>query len=138
MGDAESVGKPLVMHDLPLAEELDGLAHVGIVAEAEDVVVGDAGLLLGGQILVEIRQHVSLDPHVLHVEGHARGGDGVDARGVIHEVGGEGGVLDLLLREVAGELVENGGHHFQVGQLLGTLRSIGNVPFCGTSTFGCL
>ena len=46
LGDAQSIPEPLVMHDLPLAEELDGLSYVGIVAEAEDVVVGDAGLLL--------------------------------------------------------------------------------------------
>ena len=46
LGDAEGVTKPLVMHDLPLPQKLDGLADVGIVAEAEDVVVGHAGLLL--------------------------------------------------------------------------------------------
>ena len=34
------------MHDLPLAEELDGIPYVGVVAEAEDIVVGDAGFLL--------------------------------------------------------------------------------------------
>ena len=104
------------MHDLPLAEELDGLPDVGVVAEAEDVVVGHAGLLLGGQILVEVGDHIPLDPHVLHVKGHARGGHGVETQRVIHEVGGEGGVLDLLLREVAGELVQDGGDHLQMGE----------------------
>ena len=34
------------MHDLSLSEKLDGVPHVGIVAKAEDVVVGDAGFLL--------------------------------------------------------------------------------------------
>lgn len=68
---------------------------------------------------MEIRQDVPLDPHVLHVEGNSRGGDGVDPRGVIRKVGGEGGFLDLLLGEIAGELVENGGDHFQMGKLLG-------------------
>ena len=46
LGDAEGVAKPLIMHDLPLPQELDGIPHVGVVAEAEDVVVGDAGFLL--------------------------------------------------------------------------------------------
>ena len=46
MGDAEGVAEPLVMHDLPLAEELDGLADVGVIAEAEDIVVGHPRLLL--------------------------------------------------------------------------------------------
>ena len=124
--DAEGIPKPLIMHDLTLPEELDGLADIGIVAEAEDVVVGDAGLLLGRQILMEISEDVPLDAHVFHVKGHPRGGDGVDPRGMIHKVGGEGGVLDLLLGQVAGELVEDGGDHFEVGQLLCT--DVGQDP----------
>ena len=46
LGDAEGIGKPLVMHDLTLPQELDGVTDVGIVAEAENVIVGHAGLLL--------------------------------------------------------------------------------------------
>ena len=46
LGDAEGIAEPLVMDDLPLSEELDGLADVGVVAEAEDVVVGDSCFLL--------------------------------------------------------------------------------------------
>ena len=34
------------MHDLALTEELYYVVHVGVVAEAEDIVVGYAGLLL--------------------------------------------------------------------------------------------
>ena len=46
LGDAEGIGEPLVMHDLPLPQKLDGVSYVGIVAQAKDVVVGDASLLL--------------------------------------------------------------------------------------------
>ena len=138
LSDADAVAEALIVHDLALAEIFYGISYVGIVAEAEDVVVGDSCLLLGGQILMEVGDDVPLDSHVLHVEGYPRGGDGIDPRGVIHEVGGEGGILDLLLRKVAGELVEDGGDHLQMGQLFGALRSIGNVPLCGISTFGCL
>ncbi len=35
------------MYDLPLTEELDGIPHVGVVAQTENVVIGDPGLLLG-------------------------------------------------------------------------------------------
>ena len=45
-GQAERFTEPLIMHKLPCAEELDRVAHVGIVAHAENVVVGRAGLLL--------------------------------------------------------------------------------------------
>ena len=75
---------------------------------------------------MEVGDDVALDAHVLHIEGDPRGGYGVDPRGVIHEVGGEGGVLDLLLGEIAGELVKNGGDHFQMRQLLGA--HIGQDP----------
>ena len=34
------------MHKLALAEEFEGLADVGVVDEAEQVIVGDARLLL--------------------------------------------------------------------------------------------
>ena len=46
LGDAEGVAKPLVMHDLPLPQELDRISHVGVIAETENVVVGHAGFLL--------------------------------------------------------------------------------------------
>ena len=40
------IAEPLEVHDLPLAQESDGVGDIRIVAEAEDVVVGNAGLLL--------------------------------------------------------------------------------------------
>ena len=44
--DAEGVAKPLIMDDLSLAEIFDDVADVGIVAQAEDIVVGHTRLLL--------------------------------------------------------------------------------------------
>ncbi len=44
--DSEGFRKSLVVYDLSCAEEFDGFADIGIVCEAEDVVVGKAGLLL--------------------------------------------------------------------------------------------
>ena len=38
--------EPLEVYDLPGTEEADDVVYVGIVAEAEDIVVGNAGLLL--------------------------------------------------------------------------------------------
>ncbi len=116
------------MHDLALAEELDGIVDVGIVRQTQNVVVGHPCLLLGGKILVEIGDHVALDREILRVKGNARGCNGVHTRGVIHKVGSERRTLDLLLAEITGELVEDGADHLQVRELLTTLRSIGNVP----------
>ena len=44
--DAQAFAEALVVDDLALAEELDGLANVGVVDQAQDVVVGRACLLL--------------------------------------------------------------------------------------------
>ena len=118
----------LVMHDLAFAKELYGVSDVGVINEAEEVIVGHSRLLLGGEILVKIGKNVALNADILGIKGNACGGHGIDPRGVIHEVGGEGGILDLLLGEASGELVEDGADHLQVRELLTTLRSIGNVP----------
>lgn len=44
--DAQSLAKSLVMHDLTLTKELDGIANIGIIYEAQNVVVGYSCLLL--------------------------------------------------------------------------------------------
>ena len=49
------------MDDLAGAQELNGVVHVRVVAEAQDVVIGQAGLLLGGQILCQVGDHVAGD-----------------------------------------------------------------------------
>ena len=53
-GNAESITESLIVNDLAFAQVLDGVAYVGVVYQAENVVVGDARLLLGGKILVQI------------------------------------------------------------------------------------
>ena len=75
---------------------------------------------IGGKVLVEVGQNVALDAHVFHIKGHARGGNGIKSRRVIDKIGRKGALLDLLGSEVARQLIENGGNHFEVGKLLGT------------------
>ena len=36
----------LEVHDLPLAQEFDGIVDVRIIAQTKDIIVSDAGLLL--------------------------------------------------------------------------------------------
>ena len=47
------------MHNLALAQELDGVAHIGIIRKAQDVVIRYAGLLLGGEVFVDVCQRVA-------------------------------------------------------------------------------
>ena len=44
--DADGVGEALIVNDLALAQIFDGIANVGIVGQTQDIVVGDACLLL--------------------------------------------------------------------------------------------
>ena len=44
----QAIGEALVVNDLALAQELDGIAHVGVVRQTQNVVVGHARLLLRG------------------------------------------------------------------------------------------
>ena len=70
------------------------------------------------KILVEVGDDVALDAHVFHVHGNTAGGDGINAGGVIHKIGGKGALLNFTLGKVARQLVEDGCHHFKVGELL--------------------
>lgn len=73
----------------------------------------------------EIADRVSFHSDGGGGEGEAGGGSGVDAGGMIHEVGGEAGVvLDLLVGEVAGELVYDGGNHLHVAEFFGTCIAV--------------
>ena len=115
----DRIAEALEVIDLALAEVFDGVADVGIVDEAQDIVVGDACLLFGGEVLVQVCEGGSLDGEIRGGEGDACGGDGVDACGMVDEIGVESRLFDLLGREVFGQLVEDGGDHFHVCELLG-------------------
>ena len=118
----------LKMDHLPLPEELDDVVDVRIVRKPEDVVIGDPCLLLRGQILGQICEGVALDGHGGRGPGEAGGGSGVDPGGVVDEVGGEGGVLDLGIGHLAGELMDDGADHLQVAQFLCTCIGVKMTP----------
>lgn len=117
------------MNDFPGPEEADRVGYLRIFYQAQDVVIGGAGFLLRSQILKEIGQRVAFALKFAGVKGDASGSLGPDSRGMIHVVVGKAGALDFLHGQVAGELMDDGGYHFQVSQLLGTYRSNGNVPY---------
>ena len=49
------------MHDLSGPQELNRLCHIRVIGKAQDVVIAQAGLLLCGQILVQVRDGVPSD-----------------------------------------------------------------------------
>ena len=46
----DGLTEPLEMHHLALPEELDDIVDIGIIAQPQDVVIGDPGLLLWERI----------------------------------------------------------------------------------------
>lgn len=120
LNHAEGFAKPLIMDDLPFPEEADGGDDVGVIYQLEDIIVGGAGLLLGGHVLGEVGDGVAGGLEGGGGEGHSACGLRPDAGGVIHKVDVKAGLFDLLDGEVAGELVDDGADHLQMRQLIGT------------------
>lgn len=122
--------KPLKVYDLPLTQEADDVVDVRVVGQPQDVVIGEPGLLLGGQILGQISDDVAGGLNRPGAPGEPGGGGGVDAGGVIHKVGGEGGVIaDLLVGKIPGQLVDNRRHHFHMAQLFCTYKGVKMYQF---------
>lgn len=118
-GYAEGFTEALVVDDLALAQEADDVADVGVVAEAEDVVIGNAGLLLGGHVLGQVCYDVALDADAGSAPGRAGGGSGVDAGGVVNEIGVVTSLFYLLGRHAPRQLVDDGSNHLKMSQFLG-------------------
>lgn len=106
------------MDDFPLPQEADHVVDIRVVGQAEDVVVGEAGFLLRRQILRQVSDDIARDLHSRGGPGIAGGKLGKDACGVIHEVGVKACGFDLAVAQIAGELVDEGAHHFQMAQFL--------------------
>ena len=104
--------EPLEMDDLPLPQEPDGIVDVRVIAQAQDIVVGKAGLLLRRQVLRQVGDHVAGDLNRSGAPRKAGGCGGVDPCGVVHKVGVKASGFDLLLCQVACKLVDNGANHF--------------------------
>lgn len=97
-----------------------GVMTSGVIYQPEDIIVGGAGLLLGGHVLGEVGDGVAGGLEDWRRRRHSACGLRPDAGGVIHKVDVKAGFFDLLDGEVAGELVDDGADHLQMRQLLGT------------------
>ena len=116
------------MHDLARPQELDDVVDVGIVGKAQDIVVRHARFLLRRQVLRQVRDGVTRDLHGARRPRVARGELRENACRVVDKIGLESSLLDLFLREISRELVDDRADHLQMPELLRAQRSIGNVP----------
>ena len=57
--DIHRFAEALEVDDFALAEEADGVVYVGIVGKAKDVIIDNSCLLLGGEVLGDIRYGIA-------------------------------------------------------------------------------
>lgn len=112
----------LEVHDLTRTQELDDIADVRIIGKAENVVVGHARLLLCCKVLCQVGDGVARDLHGTGGPRRAGGKLWENAGRVVDKIGGEARLADLLLRQIARELVDDGADHLKMPQLLCTDR----------------
>lgn len=111
----------LIVDDLALAQEADDIAHVGIVNELEDVVIGDTRLLLSCHILRKIGDRVTDRLDGRGGKGHTVCGGRIDTDRMVDKIGIQPGIDDLLRREPAGELFYKLAHHLHMRELIRSL-----------------
>lgn len=112
------------MDDFAFPQEADDIVHIRVVGETENVVVGEAGLLLCRQVLGQIGDDIAGDLHSGRRPGIAGGKLRIDTGGMIHKIGIKAGGSDLILVQVTGELVNQSAHHLQVPQFLSTCKGV--------------
>lgn len=127
-GSIDSLTKSLEVDDFPLPQESNDIVDIGVIGHTQNVVIGHPSLLLGGHIFRQVCDDIPLDADACGIPGGAGGGCGIYASGMIDKIGGEASVSQLLLGEVAGELVDDGADHLQVSQLLCSYRGSELTP----------
>ena len=73
--------------------------------------------LLCRQVLGQVGDGVALDLHARSGPGEAGGGGGEDPGGMVHEIWGKGGILDLGVSHLPGQLMDDGPDHLEVPEL---------------------
>lgn len=116
------------MDDFACAQELDRVAHVGVVGKAQDVVVRHTGFLLGGEVFVQVGDRVAGDGEGVCIERRAGRRNRIDAGRVVDEIRVKALLPDLLGRQIPRELVNDRADHLEVRQLFRAYRSNGNAP----------
>lgn len=120
--DLQSLTESLEVDDLTFSQETDDVVYIGIVAETQDIVIGDAGFLFCGEVFGQITDHIAFDCHGCGVIRPTGSRCGIDTCGMIDEVSIETCGFDLILTEIAGKLMHQCANHFQMSEFLCTYR----------------
>ena len=86
------------------------------------------------QILGQISDQIALAGHTGGAVGEPGGSGGIHARCAVHKISVEPGGLDLLIREVPGQLVDDGANHFQMPKFVRPIRLSAEAAPAGAGT----
>ncbi len=129
LAQPQTLAEALEVDDLPLSQEADDVVDIWVITETQDIVIGEAGFLLCCQVLCKVSDDVARGLDRAGAPGEARSCRGIDAGGVVYKIGGKGrGVPYLLVSEVPGQLMDDGGYHLHMAQLLSA--DVGEQSLC--------
>ena len=120
MNHTQRIAEALEVDDLAFSEEADRIGDVAVVAEAKDIVIGLACLLLCRKVFREVCYRVAGGLEGVRVPRHTACRNGIESGRVVNKVRVEAALFNLLEREVARKLINNRAYHFHVRQLLGS------------------
>lgn len=83
---AQTFAESLVMNKLSFAQEFDRVAHVGIVREAENVIVGQTRFLLCREVFRQVCYRVAGGCESCRRKRRAACRNRINARGVVDEI----------------------------------------------------
>lgn len=135
--DLQTFAESLIMNDFPLSQKPDGVLDIGIIDEAQNIVVGGPGFLLCCHVFMKIGDGIAFHGKFRGVEGVARGIYGIDADGVVDEVFIETAFFDFVDGEISRQLMYDGADHLEVTELFGTFFRYKNDPRA-FSSYMCL
>lgn len=113
------ITEALEVDNLPFAQKLDRIAHIRVIHQAQDVVIGHPSLLFRSEVLGQVADDVAGRLQGACRKRHARSRLRVDAGGVVHKICFQAALLDLVDAQTLGQLVQDGADNLDVGQLLG-------------------
>ena len=108
------------MNHFPGAQEFKGFTYFRVFDDTDQVIIGGPGLLLRGQVLVKIRDGISLGLEFAGIERHAGCSGWPQGSGVVDIIRVKPSGFCLFRSQVLGQLIDNGADHFQVCKLLCT------------------
>ncbi len=115
IGDyAERFAKPLIMNHFPLSQEANGIRHLRILYQAQNIVVGDSCFLFCCQILMKICDRISFGLKFTSIKWNPSCGLGPKAGGVINVVGPKSRFFNLFHSKVSGKLMDNSADNLEM------------------------